>query len=124
MTNWVGSNDWHQSTTVPLPPRRHSGAGLGGDRAGLLLSPVLAQGGSAPAKPRGLSATASRHQVVLTWKDPGDHSITGYVILRREKDTQAQGAFATVAPTPTQRRPPTPTPARSRGCCCEPRQFC
>ena len=38
----------------------------------LLFSPVQAQEGSAPAKPTGLSATASHDQVVLTWDDPVD----------------------------------------------------
>ena len=36
-----------------------------------------------PTKPRRLSATASHDSVTLTWDDPGDDSITGYVILRR-----------------------------------------
>ena len=36
-----------------------------------------------PAKPRGLSATATHDSVTLTWDDPQDDSITGYVILRR-----------------------------------------
>ena len=48
----------------------------------LLFSPIRAQEGSAPDKPRGLYATASHDQVVVTWDDPGDDSITGYVILR------------------------------------------
>ena len=46
-----------------------------------------------PAKPRGLSATATHGQVVLTWDDPGDDSITGYVILRRNRDTDVKGHF-------------------------------
>ena len=46
-----------------------------------------------PGKPRGLEATASHHQVVLTWNDPGDDSITGYVVLRRNRDTDAKGHF-------------------------------
>ena len=46
-----------------------------------------------PAKPRGLSATASHDQVVLTWDAPNDDSITGYVILRRNRDTDAEGEF-------------------------------
>ena len=36
-----------------------------------------------PAKPRNLSATATHDSVTLTWDDPGDDTITGYVILRR-----------------------------------------
>ena len=38
---------------------------------------------SAPAKPTGLSATATHDRVTLTWDDPNDDSVTGYVILRR-----------------------------------------
>ena len=39
-----------------------------------------AQESSAPDKPKGLSATATHDQVGLTWDDPQDESITGYVI--------------------------------------------
>ena len=46
-----------------------------------------------PAKPRGLSATASYGQVVLTWNDPGDATITGYVILRRVRVNNQGGSF-------------------------------
>ena len=47
-----------------------------------------------PAKPTGLSATASHDQVVLTWDDPGDDSITGYVILRRVRENDEGGEFS------------------------------
>ena len=47
-----------------------------------------------PAKPRGLSATATHGQVVLTWDDPGDGSITGYVILRRVRENDEGGEFS------------------------------
>ena len=47
-----------------------------------------------PAKPRGLSATATHDQVVLTWDDPQDESITGYVILRRVRENDEGGAFS------------------------------
>ena len=46
-----------------------------------------------PAKPTGLSATPSHDRVVLTWDDPNDDTITGYVILRRNRDTDAEGEF-------------------------------
>ena len=46
-----------------------------------------------PAKPTGLSATPSHDRVVLTWDDPQDDGITGYVILRRNRDTDAEGQF-------------------------------
>ena len=52
------------------------------------------QAAEPPAKPRGLSATATHDQVVLTWDDPGDDSITGYVILRRNRQTTVSGQFS------------------------------
>ena len=36
-----------------------------------------------PATPTGLTATATNDQVVLTWDDPGNDTITGYRIRRR-----------------------------------------
>ena len=59
----------------------------------LLFSPVQAQDGSAPTKPTGLNATASDGQVMLTWDDPNDESITGYVILRRVRVNDTGGDF-------------------------------
>ena len=49
-----------------------------------------------PASPTGLSASASHDSVVLTWDDPGDDTITGYVILRRNRDIHAEGEFTTL----------------------------
>ena len=46
-----------------------------------------------PDKPTGLEATESHGQVVLTWDDPGDDSITGYVILRRVRENDQGGDF-------------------------------
>ena len=46
-----------------------------------------------PDKPTGLSATAAHGQVVLTWDDPEDESITGYVILRRLPGVDPEGHF-------------------------------
>ena len=51
-----------------------------------------------PAKPTGLSATVSHDTVTLTWDNPNDDSITGYVILRRDKDIHQEGTFVSVAP--------------------------
>ena len=59
----------------------------------MLFSTVQAQEGSAPDKPRGLEATATHGQVVLTWEDPNDDSITGYVILRRVRVNDTGGDF-------------------------------
>ena len=65
----------------------------------LILSSAEAQEGdsresSIPAKPTGLATTGSHDSVTLIWTDPGDDSITGYRILRREvldnQDTQFQ----------------------------------
>ena len=59
----------------------------------IYVYPAHAQEGSAPDKPRGLEATASHGQVVLTWDDPNDDSITGYVILRRVRVNDQGGDF-------------------------------
>ena len=64
----------------------------------LLVAPAQAQEGAAPDKPTGLVATAWRDQVVLTWDDPQDDSITGYVILRRNRKTTVEGQFSELAP--------------------------
>ena len=61
---------------------------------GLLAAPAGAQDGDVPDKPRGLEATASHGRVVLTWNDPGDDSITGYVILRRVRVNDTGGDFS------------------------------
>ena len=47
-----------------------------------------------PDQPTGLEATASNGQVVLTWDDPQDDSITGYVILRRIRVNDEGGDFS------------------------------
>ena len=55
---------------------------------------VAAQPTEPPAKPMGLSATASHDSVTLTWNEPGDDSITGYVILRRVRVNDTGGDFS------------------------------
>ena len=68
----------------------------------VLLSPagdILAQGdgGSLPARPTGLSIeTATHDTVTFAWENPGDASITGYRILRRDTSRQGEGQFDTV----------------------------
>ena len=47
-----------------------------------------------PDKPTGLEATESHGQVVLTWDDPQDDSIIGYVILRRVRENNTGGDFS------------------------------
>ena len=46
-----------------------------------------------PAPPTGLTAAPSHDQVVLSWDAPQDDSITGYVILRRNRATTDPGEF-------------------------------
>ena len=41
---------------------------------------------------------AARHRVTLTWEDPQDDSIDGYVILRGNRDTGAKGQLTELAP--------------------------
>ena len=60
----------------------------------MLFSPVQAQEVSAPDQPSGLDATATHGQVVLSWDDPEDESITGYVILRRVRVNDTGGDFS------------------------------
>ena len=49
-----------------------------------------------PAKPTGLSAVVSHDTVTLTWDDPQDDTITGYVILRRDREIHPVGTFVTL----------------------------
>ena len=50
-----------------------------------------------PAKPTALSAAVSHDAVTLTWDDPQDDAITGYVILRRDRAIHPVGTFVTIA---------------------------
>ena len=56
--------------------------------------PEEEQAAEPPDKPRGLEATATHDSVTLTWDDPQDDSITGYVILRRIPAVDPQGQFS------------------------------
>ena len=49
-----------------------------------------------PSTPTGLSGDTYHDRVILSWDDPGDASIDGYMILRRQHDTHAQGQFSTL----------------------------
>ena len=55
---------------------------------------VAAEPSGPPAKPTGLSSQVSHEIVTLTWDDPGDDSITGYVILRRVRVNDQGGDFS------------------------------
>ena len=50
-----------------------------------------------PDEPTGLSAAVSHDAVTLAWDDPRDDSITGYVILRRDREIHPLGTFVTIA---------------------------
>ena len=67
----------------------------GGNEESLTSEATDAVAGTPPAQPTGLSADLSVKQVTLTWDDPQDDSITGYVILRRIRGYDADGVFAT-----------------------------
>lgn len=60
-------------------------------------APVAASSGSVPAMPPRPNAVASvvdgAFEVTLSWSDPGDPSITGYQILRRDPSVDAAGQF-------------------------------
>ena len=49
-----------------------------------------------PAKPTGLSAAVSHDTVTLAWDDPQDDAITGYVILRRDREIHPVRTFVTI----------------------------
>ena len=51
-----------------------------------------------PAKPTGLTTSATYNSVTLTWDDPGDDSITHYQILRRIPGFHKTGEFDTIEP--------------------------
>ncbi len=89
-----------------IPQRRSS---LASFALGLVIVSVLAAlvalaltaGGiqaqtTVPAAPTGLVGSVSHDSVSLSWDDPGDSSITGYRILRRDPVNQAPGVFSTI----------------------------
>ena len=48
------------------------------------------------APPAGLVSEVSHNSVTLRWDNPGDDTITGYVILRRDKAIHPEGTFETI----------------------------
>ena len=53
--------------------------------------------GSVPGKPARPTADSVSHEsVTFSWTDPGDSSITGYQILRRNRDADAKGNFTVI----------------------------
>ena len=54
-------------------------------------------GSSPPGRPARPTAGAVSHDsVTISWADPGDSSITGYQVLRRNRDTDAKGNFTII----------------------------
>ena len=80
--------DCSEAGAVCTADGRELSTGLAENVVGPPVEPV-----SAPDKPTGLEATASHNSVTLTWDDPGDDSITGYVILRRIPGVDPEGQF-------------------------------
>ena len=54
---------------------------------------ALGQTNDPPVRPTGLTGTVAHDQVALSWDNPGDATITGYQILRRNKDVDDPGVF-------------------------------
>ena len=46
-----------------------------------------------PETPTGLTGAVAHDQVALTWDDPGDDTITGYQVLRRNRAVDGPGVF-------------------------------
>ena len=81
-----GYGDWSETKRAPRTSSDRSDDSSGQKKQS--EEPV-----SAPDKPTGLEATATHDSVTLTWDDPGDDSITGYVILRRIPGVDPEGHF-------------------------------
>ena len=54
---------------------------------------AAATGGTPPAQPTSLQASAEHDSVTLTWTASTDQTVTHYAILRRNRDTDALGVF-------------------------------
>ncbi len=88
----------YYTLTVDEPPTTGSRRSRTLAGATPTAAPAPQRATAAPAKPRGLTATATHDGVVLTWDDPGDDSITGYVILRRVRVNDVGGEFSELVP--------------------------
>ena len=56
-------------------------------------SPSSTPSQGVPARPTGLTTSAAHNAVTLNWADPGDASITGYRVFRRDRAIHALGVF-------------------------------
>ena len=95
----VGSIRWEARAKGPIGEIRGipdtDDAGNDESLTSAATAPVERAGDAEPpAKPTGLSGTATHDRVALTWDDPQDDSITGYVILRRIRENDEGGEFS------------------------------
>ena len=103
-----GYGDWSETKTAPRTSSDRSDDSSGQKKQS-------EEPGSAPDKPTGLEATATHDSVTLTWDDPGDDSITGYVILRRIPGVDPEGHFnELVASTASSAHGPSPRASKPR----------
>ena len=95
-----------QSDTLDVTTPAATGGGsvtksVNGQGSGQLGGNVVKSVTTAPAAPTGLSTAASATEVVLTWDDPSDASITGYRVLRGAAATSLTELEADTASTAT-----------------------
>ena len=79
-------------------------AGNGETLTSAATGAVAVEPSEPPDKPKGLDATATHDSVTLTWDDPQDESITGYVILRRVRVNDQGGDFQCIGGEHGERR--------------------
>ena len=94
----LGSDDEGQTKTIKVRVSFTDDAGNAETLTSAATEPVAAaEPTERPARPSTLTAAEVSHDsVTLTWRDPQDDSISGYVILRRDKDIHEKGTFETV----------------------------
>ena len=82
---------------MPVPSNRAAAAVVSILILFLALAATSLAQSSVPERPTGLTSTSISHDsVTIAWDDPSDTSITGYEILRRDRDVDASGVFTTI----------------------------
>ncbi len=103
-------NNWSEAQTVtvnaaldadadadPDVTLTHSAAGGGYGSVSIANVVVsVTESVSLPAAPTGFAATAGNGQVVLSWSNPGDASITGYELRRGKTGVRASAAWTAI----------------------------
>ena len=92
--NGHGVSDWSAMLYMNSTSQFKEGRKARPDNA---PAPAAVEPPEPPATPTGLSRSVSHDAVTLTWDDPEDDSITGYVILRRDRAIHPNGTFVTIA---------------------------